>query len=195
MMKHSQITRSRLLFCLSMLSLSGCIFVGTATPTLLRIKWPNQDDTVLGMRDVKYRSVADQVEIIGYGWHPREHEAYAYFINEGFPVLMDRWIHVVSVDGAKNGNKHRLTMWLNAWIMPIPNDRAADSYFYEYQGLFIPRSSFTLFGRKINLNDVTLTPVGHAGPRIAVSGKVVATKASDQDFDKFWSKLRHKKRG
>jgi len=188
-MTLDQVTRSSVLLCLSAgLSLSGCT-VRRAAPTVLRIGWPDLNETVVGMREVKCRAVADHIEIIGAGFHSREHETYVFFISEPYPVPTERWLHIAPADAADNADRYRLTMWLNHWEIPHSVRSDADRYFYAYQGLFVPRFCFSLSGRKMILDHVHLAPIGHAGAEISVSGQIVATKAREQDFQELRRRL------
>jgi hypothetical protein len=80
------------------LPLSGCI-VHTKADTVLTFSHdPNRRESVpIGFRDAKW-AVTDpgKMRLVGHGAFPREHETYAFFWSEGYPIRISRWVIVES---------------------------------------------------------------------------------------------------
>lgn len=81
-------------------NLVGCVFVRPKASTVLTYApTGGQEAEKVGFWDVCWRRTGNGIELIGYGGHPREHETYAFFINEPYPVYSPRWVHVTGEHG------------------------------------------------------------------------------------------------
>ena len=78
--------------CLCILGLAGCV-VNRSASTVVRYSIEGEAHMV-GLKTVHWSESQDTIELIGYGWHPREHENYAFFLNEPYPTFKPRWIRL-----------------------------------------------------------------------------------------------------
>ena len=104
-----KLTIATMLICLG--SLTNCVIVRTKAPTILtlRSQTNGSQSLSLGFSGTIWAIVNGEPTIIGRGWHPREHETYAFFINEPSFVLRPRWILLTP---SKTSQTYDVNLWL-----------------------------------------------------------------------------------
>jgi hypothetical protein len=104
-----KLTIATMLICLG--SLTSCVIVRTKAATILTLRSRTNElqSVSLGFSDTIWAIVNSEPTIIGRGWHPREHETYAFFINEPYPVLRPRWILLTP---SKTSQTYDIDLWL-----------------------------------------------------------------------------------
>ena len=104
-----KITIAIMLICLA--SLTSCVIVRIKAPTILtlRSQTDGSQSLSLGFSDTNWAIVNGEPTIIGCGWHPREHETYAFFINEPSFVRRPSWILLTP---SKASQTYDVNLWL-----------------------------------------------------------------------------------
>ncbi len=161
----------RLTTAISLLCLgcsSGCIIVSPRAATVLTLQSSTNGSqpVSIGFRDTVWSLVDSNLVIVGMGWHPREHETYAFFICEPYPAFRPRWIRLAPSETA---GEYNLDLWCcQDTYVPWSSLQAA-----EFQGTM--QNVKWRSGRKlkIDLNNLTLTSPG-TNVIATVSGRIVA---------------------
>lgn len=159
----------------------GCI-VRPAAETILTVKQPNKaslPNLVMGLRDVCWSGTEDELLIVGYGRHPREHETYAFFISEHYPAFLYRHIRITSENNQSNAlRSYEVELLLQAFLLPRKLKPVKYCQDFLYVGTTSCRA-WTFFGKLfLDLRDLKLTRVDKPAEAIIVSGWVVAKKTS-----------------
>jgi hypothetical protein len=161
----------RLTTAISLLCLgcsSGCIIVSPRAATVLTLRSsPNAPQSVsVGFRDTVWSLVDGNLVIVGMGWHPREHETYAYFICEPYPAFQPRWILLTPSETA---GRYNFDLWCcQSPYVPWSSLQAA-----EFQGAM--QNVKWRSGRKLKIDLSNLTLISPRTNVIAtVSGRIMA---------------------
>jgi hypothetical protein len=110
----------------SLIPLPGCIIVRFKARTVLTLS-PNTENTTtmtLGFRNTTWAVVDNTLMIIGRGWHPREHETYAFVINEGHPAFWPRWLLVTPTPT----DEYEIVLW--CWRLPFSDKGGEDGMLF-----------------------------------------------------------------
>jgi len=75
------------------LLLQGCVIIRGKADSFVEYYAQGHTQT-LGLKEAYWRETTEGVELIAFGWHYREHETYAFFINEPSPAPDTRWIYL-----------------------------------------------------------------------------------------------------
>ena len=161
---------SLLLVCV--IGSSGCVIVRPRASTVLTIH--RDDDTArsrtLGFRDASWASIDNRFTVIARGWHPREHETYAFFVNEPYYGPQPRWFVLSETKEA--------AVWdVDLWLFHYSSDDNSESHVTHFTGRV--QFSRPIAGNKfsLELNDLMLTSSdGH--DRVSVSAEIVAEPAT-----------------
>jgi len=162
---------------------SGCIVVRWQAETVLAITSdsPDQQTRHLGFRDAMWAHINGRPVIVARGWHQREHETYAFVLNEGYPAFHPRWIVLEPSDDATFWNMD-IILSFDPHVLGDPNQ------WYRFRGR-IPqvtaRSGQSIYIRLRNVNLVSLD-----GQRtLHISGTIRAKHTSPQQLQRFVEKL------
>jgi hypothetical protein len=143
-------------------AMTGCVFVRPSADTILTIQdagTPELPQFDLGFRECSW-AVDTNLVVTGYGWHPREHETYAFFISEGLPDFQPRWI-LVSQSPAG-------IFPVDLWFTRSPPHQVA-----HFVGSVSNVQWSTGSPLRLSLRGVHLHPSG-GGQRVTVSGRIIA---------------------
>lgn len=161
-----------LLICLA--NLSGCVIVRTGAATILTFRSQTQtlQSVSLGFRETIWAVVDGEPTVIGRGWHPREHETYAFFINEPYPAYQPRWLLIKQ---SASSQAYDVDLWL--WANPF-NGRPATGGI-EFKGKI--NFARVRTGKKFSLKLDNLALTSTDGQmQIFVSGKIEAKPKSSE---------------
>ncbi|MHC4646757.1 MAG: hypothetical protein ACYTBJ_14760 [Planctomycetota bacterium] len=160
---------------------SGCIYIHPAVETIVTVKQPDRcpDKSVMGLRDVVWSKTEAKLLLVGHGAHPREHETYMFFWNDGYPAFMPRLIRIISEEGQHvNGKSYRVELQLHGPLLPCDKDKAD----YTKQVLYVGNMSCrprSLFGKlNLKLNNIKLSRVDDPTEAITLSGRLAAKRKS-----------------
>ena len=170
---------------LSVLGLGGCVFVRPKAGTVLTLQ-PAADgaqSVSLGFRDTVWAKVNDDLTIIGHGSHPREHETYAFLLNEGYPKFQPRWMLI-----APDADSEDYTVALWCWADPLGGRSEAEGvWFTGTISLDPPKAARQV---KVTLDEVVLTSTD-GQVQISVSGTILAEpKTQEYVQDKIRARAR-----
>lgn len=165
----------------------GCI-VHPAAETVLRVQLADPDQAAgiteipVGLRSVLWRGVENNYEIVGHGAHPREHETYMFFANEGSPAAVDRFIYITPDGPPEEWPDYRIAF--AARTILFADDQTDPWTMLLFTGT-LPPPQKTLFNR-LRFSLIQVPMVSASGPvrTIYVSGTIIATPADDEDFDR-----------
>ncbi len=102
--------RSLILTALFALGATGCIVVHPGARTVLECR-PSADSTDvirLGFADCTWSMINDHVAVSAYGWHPREHETYAFLCCEPYPARQPRRLLMTQLEAS---DQFQLELW------------------------------------------------------------------------------------
>jgi len=155
--------RSLVLTTLFALCATGCIVVHPGARTVLECRArPDGTDVIrLGFSDCTWSVVSNHVAVVAYGWHPREHETYAFFCNEPYPGFQPRWLLMSQLEASDQ-------FQLDLWYTPRLSEEL-----YHFTGTVSNiawHSRRTIHVRLRNLN-LTSCP---KGTTVLVSGSITA---------------------
>lgn len=168
-----------------LLGAGGCI-IRPAAETILTVKQPDNtcpDKSVMGFRQVFWSETGSEILIIGTGWHPREHETYAFFINEPYPATIGHSIRVTpEIQHSKTDLSWKVELLLDKSLLPCEADFSGYGRDVLYIGTTSSRAR-TFFGKLfLNLKGLKLTRTGEPTESIMVSGRIVARKKSHEEL-------------
>ncbi len=147
---------------------SGCVIVSPRAAAVLTLRSStNAPQSVsVGFRDTVWSLVDGNLVIVGMGWHPREHETYAYFICEPYPAFQPRWMLLTPSETAGEYN-------LDLWCCQSPYAPWSSLQVAQFKGTV--QNVEWRSGRKlkIDLNNLTLTSP-QTNVIATVSGRIVA---------------------
>ena len=108
--RRALMKRSLVLTTLFALCATGCIVVHPGARTVLECcARPDGTDVIrLGFSDCTWSVVSNHVAVVAYGWHPREHETYAFFCNEPYPAFQPRWLLMSQLEAS---DQFQLDLW------------------------------------------------------------------------------------
>jgi hypothetical protein len=178
---------------LMLLGNGGCVFVRTAAPTILELEWSDGIETRnarFGMKDVVWSEPVGEYHIFGFGVHPREHETYAFFLNEPHPAVLRRYVHLAS----ENGQRYEIRMVLNSSLY-APRPHMPPDEFIALTGTARLEMARRPGRRSVRLDGVTLHDAAEAKQVHVVSGRIAGRKASAgvmrsnrDEFERYWQR-------
>lgn len=177
---------------LLLLFASGCI-VRPAADTILTVAksgGASAQKQRLGFRDAMWTETDDECVIIASGWHPREHETYAFFICEPYPLLQRRHIRITcGVDRLRTDDVKKVELILDSSLLDFQTPVGQMAL---YVGSTQSRIGSFFGGRSVSLKNLTLRQSDNPDQTVTVSGRIVAGKATEkkiswtlEQFDSF----------
>lgn len=158
---------------------SGCI-VRPAADTILTVAksgGASAQKQRLGFRDAMWTETDDECVIVASGWHPREHETYAFFICEPYPVPQRRHIRITcGADRLRTDDVKKVELILDSSLLDFP---ASGSQMALYVGSTQSRIRSFLGCRSVTLKNLTLKLIDDPDKTVSVSGRIVAGKATE----------------
>lgn len=158
----------------SLTYLPGCVVIHSKADTILTLSTDTKDGAsiTLGFRDTTWAFVDDRLIIIGRGWHPREHETYAFFINEPYPAFQPRWLLVTPI----SSGKYEIVLWW--WGFSLSNTVEEQGTLFKGTLQDVEWSQ----GKTLRLHLVkVLLSSPHHKIDLLLSGRIIA-KAGTQSF-------------
>jgi len=161
-----RLTIATLLICLA--SLSSCVIVRTRAATILTLRSQTNglQSVSLGFRETIWAVVNSEPMVIGRGWLPREHENYAFFINEPYPAFQPRWILMTP---STTSQAYDVDLWL--WGNHFSGRRATRGIEFKGKVNFAQVKTGRKF--RMKLDNLVLTSTD-GQMQIFVSGKIDA---------------------
>ena len=161
-----KITIAIMLTCLA--SLTSCVIVRIKAPTILTLRSQTNGlkSISLGFSDTIWAIVNSEPTIIGRGWHYREHETYAFFINEPSFVTRPRWILLTP-------SKTSQTYDVDLWVCVDPLSGRPTKHGTEFKGKANFAQVRTGSNFKLKLDNLVLKSID-GQMQIFVSGKINA---------------------
>lgn len=164
---------------------AGCI-VRPKADTIIKLRGTESAgaEKAIGVRDVIFAKIDGKLEIVGRGFHPREHETYAFVGSEGFPDSMPRWIRITQDGSGENG--YVLELWVSKEM----------GGFNHYRGRF-ECTAKPFAGRwKLGLSNIVMSPITPAeAAEIRVSGHVTAKAVPEEKVREKLNELRNETAG
>jgi hypothetical protein len=162
----------------------GCIFRIKAD-TILTLHDPDNDSNSqkLGFKEVFWVEDQGDISLIGYGFHPKEHKTYVFFLNEGYPRFLPRYIRLRNTGRNDLGKPVYMIELLLCpdlfWCKTKTTDRKT---WYLYTGRFLLELTGFFDKRIFILKDVELQRSNNVKDTIIVSGQIVAKKSSQDQY-------------
>ena len=158
---------------LASLFLSGCfIRPKAATVLTIRAKEDNTKLATLGFKEAAWATVDGDLTVIARGIHPREHETYAFFINEPSYAFLPRWILVTP---SATSQEYDIDLWVPC--NPIADHCTRERIRFKETVQDIKHRK----GRKLKLRlkDVVMTSPDNEAS-VIVSGRIVAKPETEE---------------
>lgn len=163
----------------------GFIFVRWKADTILRLHQSHSPGTevTFGVRDVIWSEDADNITIIGLGGHPREHETYAFILNEGFPASRPRWIQITRAADRSSPDRWHLDLWLDRSLTPSDAEFLPGMlYLQHYFGSFRATMGHRKSERTFEVTNVVLKSSEPDSSTILLSGNIKAKPGDRADL-------------
>ena len=165
-----------ILIIVSVTTLSGCVFVRPKAHTILTFH--SKEDTLqsasLGFRDTTWALVDNILTIVGHGWHPREHETYAFFVNEPYPAFQPRWLLVTQT----SSGEYEIILWCLNLPLAIKSKERGILFKGTVQGIEWSQGHDIL----LLLDELLLSSPDHK-MHLVISGRICA-KPETQEYVK-----------
>jgi hypothetical protein len=158
------------------------VIVHPAAPTTLTIsRPPDEARSMVGFGTSAWAEADGRLTILARGWHPREHETYAYLFNEGYPVRSPRMVRITWPAGSAAQADCRIE------LMAMPDDVRPGATGlplrpWKYVGTAPLELSGWFGDRRTRLKAAKLVRVDDPSDVIRVSGALVAKTDAPGDF-------------
>lgn len=170
-----------------LVSQAGCLIVNTRAATRLTLHDAGVSRETgpqpIGFKDAVWTPQANgEAEVAAHGWHPREHETYAFFINEGLPAGEHR---LLKLQPAGAGT-YTLRLYVRRYLLP-----AIEPGEPGWADVIELTSTAPVTGHVIGkrftakLRDVAVAATGEPDRGLTVSGTVIASRRSHDEFSAF----------
>lgn len=166
--------------------LSGCIIRPAAKSivTIERTDGIGQKIT-FGLKHAYWIEDQDGIHLAAYGWHPREHETYCFFICESDPVVLFRKILLKPIINPPAKTKYQVNAKLSGWCIHSDNESIYDWHnIYAYSGQLDVNVSEYFSTWTISLSGLKLYPDDKDMPILLMEGKVIAKPNTDKGYQR-----------
>jgi len=156
----------------------GCVIVRTKAPTIIVVE-PTAltgRNYKLGFKSSVWKENRGKIEIICNGWHPREHETYAFILNEPFPVSQGRWLRI---SPTLNGDGYDIKLWL--WTDPNLSNPSIVQRSTEFAGKIETLPIIRNNRAVVRFENIKLSNQ-NGNSEIIVSGKISSEQVDSEEF-------------
>jgi hypothetical protein len=182
-MNSEETMKNRTLFIICLIALccaQGCIVVRPAADTIISVACDgifSSEQNTMGLKHVAWAESDDAIIIVGYGRHPREHETYAFFISEPYPVRQPRSIRIVTKKNiARTDPECTIEFLLDSSLNPCHVDSAISKENYLFKGASNYQPSVWFDKLSFKLHNIALINPKKPDEKITVTGTITAKK-------------------
>lgn len=134
-----------------------------------------------GLSYMKIHTSGQDPVVCGKGSHPREHETYSFFANEGYPNFNFRFLKIEKTD--ENTGQYQIIFLLEKVYLGEQGKQAGP---FLLAGTFHSSQLQIKSNVAFQLNSVKLTDTVDGNCKAWISGKIVVSeKAVDADYEWF----------
>ena len=166
-----------IIMLVSSILLSGCVIIRPAAKTVVSVKRVDgvgQEKTFV-LRDAYWIENIEGVHFVAYGWHPREHETYCFFINEPYPAFLFRKIVLLPIENDSGKIRYMVKAHISGACIPSDtNIRYGWGKVYKYEGQIYTYVNEFFDSRTVKLSDLKLYPKDEGMPILLMKGKITA---------------------
>ena len=170
-----------------LLGQAGCVIVNTRAATRLTLHDAGAsretDPRPIGFKDAVWTARGDgQVEVAAHGWHPREHDTYAFFINEGHPAGDHRLLKL-EPDAA---GTYTLQLYVRRYLLPtVESGEPGWADVIELTSTAPVKGQISGKRFTAKLRGVAVAATDEPDRGLTVSGTVIAWRRSPDEFSAF----------
>lgn len=182
-MNSEETMKNRTLFIICLIVLwcaQGCIIVRPAADTIISVDCDgvfSSEQITMGLKHAAWAESDDEIIVVGYGWHPREHETYAFFISEPYPVCQPRSIRIVAKKNTARTNPEcTIELLLDSSLNPCHVDSAITKEHYLFKGAANYQPGVWFDKLSLKLHNIELINPKKPDEKITVTGTITAKK-------------------
>lgn len=161
----------------SSILLSGCVIVSPAAKSLVFIQRNDGigEERTIGLRRSYWIENEEGIHFAAYGWHPREHETYCFFINEPSYAILFRKIILLPIENDSEKKRYLVKAQISGAYIPSENNIGYDwDKVFEYEGKLSTDANEFFDLRTVKLSNLRLYPKDEGMPILLLEGKITA---------------------